>query len=51
MLFGLGYGNFKIFLLKILGEKEFSKKPCFVQSWGIFSVFSAKYLVFDDGDN
>ena len=31
------------------GEKEFLKKTCFVRSWGIFSEFRAKYLVFGPG--
>ena len=30
-------------------EKEFLKKSCFVRSWGIFSEFRAKYLVFGPG--
>ena len=31
------------------GKKEFLKKSCFVRSWGIFSEFRAKYLVFGPG--
>ena len=31
------------------GKKEFLKKSCFVRSWGIFSEFREKYLVFSEG--
>ena len=31
------------------GEKKFLKKSCFVESWGIFSEFREKYLVFGEG--
>ena len=30
-------------------KKEFLKKSYFVRSWGIFSVFREKYLVFGEG--
>ena len=30
-------------------KKEFLKKSCFVRSWGIFSGFREKYLVFGEG--
>ena len=30
------------------GKKEFLKKSCFVRSWGIFSEFREKYLVFGE---
>ena len=33
------------------GKKEFLKKSCFVQSWGIFSEFRTQYLVFGEGTN
>ena len=31
------------------GEKEFLKKSCFVRSWGIFSEFRERYLMFGEG--
>ena len=31
------------------GEKKVFKKSCFVGSWGIFSEFREKYLVFGEG--
>ena len=31
------------------GEKGVLKKPCFVRSWGTFSEFRPKYLVFGEG--
>ena len=34
---------------KVEGKKELLKKSCFVRSWGIFSEFRAKYLVFGPG--
>ena len=33
------------------GKKDFLKNSCFVRSWGIFSEFCAKYLVFGKGTN
>ena len=30
-------------------KKEFLKKSYFVRSWGIFSEFCAKYLIFGEG--
>ena len=33
------------------GKKEFLKKSCFVRSWGIFSEFREKYLMFGEGTN
>ena len=33
------------------GKKEFLKKSCFVQSWGIFSEFREKHLMFGEGTN
>ena len=33
------------------GKKEFLKNSCFVRSWGIFSEFREKYLVFGEGTN
>ena len=35
--------------LIVEGEKEFSKKPCLIRSWGIFSDFQERYLVFGGG--
>ena len=32
-------------------KKEFFKNSCFVQSWGIFSEFREKYLMFGEGTN
>ena len=31
------------------GKRKFLKKSCFVQSWGMFSEFWEKYLVFNEG--
>ena len=33
------------------GKKEFLKKSCFARSWGIFSEFREKYLIFGEGTN
>ena len=35
--------------LIVEGKKEFLKKSSFARSWGIFSEFCAKYLVFGEG--
>ena len=33
------------------GKMEFLQKSCFEQSWGIFSQFCEKYLMFGEGTN
>ena len=30
------------------GKKDFFKKLCFIQSWGIFSEFREKYVMFGE---
>ena len=42
-----GYRLFHFFIVE--GKKEFLKKSYFVRSWGIFSGFREKYLVFGEG--
>ena len=42
-----GYRLFHYFTVE--RKKEFLKKSCFVRSWGIFSGFREKYLVFGEG--
>ena len=44
-----GFRLFHFFIVE--GKKEFLKKSCFVQSWGIFSEFPEKYLMFGEGTN
>ena len=39
----------RLFHSFIIEGKEFFKKSCFVQSWGIFSEFREKCLVFGEG--
>ena len=42
---------FRLFYFFICGKKEFSKISHFAQSWGMFSEFLVKYLVFGERSN
>ena len=44
-----GYRLFHSFIVE--GKKGVLKNSCFVRSWGIFSEFRTKYLMFGEGTN